>query len=582
LRAAFAFLVFTCAYAQHDVPWRLTQSAHFDVYSQTDDRAARDTLNWLEQLRGFFIQQTGLNLDGSTPVRVIVFRSVNEYQPYRLRGFADAYYVGSGSRDYIVLCAPDASNLHIAAHEYAHLILRASGLQKPLWLNEGLAEFFSTVKIGDRGSALGGDVPANAQALQRNDWLPMNDLLTHEEPRAGEELRQTMVYYAQCWALLDMLVLSPTYGPRFHALITALTLGTPGIEAFATILKKSPAALSADLHSWEKNPARLVPVSLPGVRSNDIATEISDVSTLESRSMLAELLLAANQLDRAEVLYRGLLKESPAAPEAYAALGAIALRRGDLAAARTEWKEAIDRGIKDSTLCYQFAVLAENAGVPPVEIRMVLERAIALKPDYDDARYKLALLEKNAGHYELAVNQLRAMIRISPARAYNYWIALADALNELGRREEAVTATQKAAQAASTPAERERAAELAYYAKTDLSVAFARDANGRQQMVTTRIPHDSTDWNPFIEPSDDIRRVQGTLRRVDCGDEMRISVETATGRLTLAIPDPSHVQMRNAPAEFVCGAQKEKKTVLVEYSATDKKSDGIVRGLSFL
>ncbi len=119
--------------------------------------------------------------------------------------------------------------------------------------------------------------------------------------------------------------------------------------------------------------------------------------------------------------------------------------------------------------------------------------------------------------------------------------------------------------------------------QTDLAVEFSRDANGRAQMVTTRIPHNASTWNPFIEPGDDIRRVQGTLREIECSDKgMRIMVDTTGGVLTLAIPDPSHVQMRNAPAEFTCGPQPA-SPVTAEYAATKAREngDGVVRGLEF-
>src|ERR1700730_5709917 len=125
--------------------WRVTRSAHFEVYAQTNDQRAREILTWFEQLRAFFLQPSGWNTnlsqpDRVAPVQVVVFASPEEYQPYRLRTNDDAYYVGAGSQDYIVMAAASPHALGLAAHEYAHLVLRASGLQLPPWLNEGLAE----------------------------------------------------------------------------------------------------------------------------------------------------------------------------------------------------------------------------------------------------------------------------------------------------------------------------------------------------------------------------------------------------------------------------------------------------------
>jgi hypothetical protein len=172
------------------------------------------------------------------------------------------------------------------------------------------------------------------------------------------------------------------------------------------------------------------------------------------------------------------------------------------------------------------------------------------------------------------------MREVAPPRAYYYWCTVADALTGLGRGDEAQAAARLASERAATTEERGHAAELAYIARTHMAVRLARDAAGNLQMVTTRVPNDATGFNPFIEPADDLRRVQGTLREIECGAQtMRLSVDSAGGRLALTIPDPRRVQMRNAPEEFVCGPQPG-NSVLVEYAAT-KEKEGIVRGLEF-
>jgi hypothetical protein len=109
---------------------------------------------------------------------------------------------------------------------------------------------------------------------------------------------------------------------------------------------------------------------------------------------------------------------------------------------------------------------------------------------------------------------------------------------------------------------------------------MTRDAEGNSRIVTTRVPTNDNRFNPFIEPSDDLRRVQGILREIECGSPgMRLTVDTAAGMLKLSIPDPTRVQTGNAPPEFICGPQPG-KAVLVEYAAT-KEKEGIVRGLEF-
>jgi tetratricopeptide (TPR) repeat protein len=565
--------------------WSLARSAHFEVYSQAGDTSARSALLWLEQLHTFFQQQTRLNLDNRPPVRVIAFRSTKEYEPYRLRPSSDAYYVGAETRDYIVMPALGAGEFATAAHEYAHLILRASGLRLPLWLSEGLAELYSTLRISDRGWNMGGDLPARSQCLRRNSWLPLPQLLTLPPESPVRENRDTAaLFYAQSWKLAEMLMLSPEYGPRFQALLTALTSGIPSLQAMANAYAKPLDAITRDLHAWADTRHNFAPISISGVPATAAAVEVSGLSAFASRSLIAELLLAIGELDRAQALYRDLARDSPS-PDISAALGTIALRKGDRESARKEWRQAIGEGVHDATLCYRYAMLGQDAGLSAGEIRPALERAIALRPDFDDARYSLALLESNSGHYDTAVIQLRAMRSIAPTRAYAYWSAMAYALGELGRRDESKAAAQRAMEHASTPAERANAAQLAYVAETDLAVQFTRDANGHAQMVTTRVPHNTTAWNPFVEPSDKIHRVVAKLRELDCagGRATGIAVDTAEGRLTLAIPDASHVLMRNAPSEFICGPQSA-NTVMVEYAASETQggsANGVLRGMEF-
>jgi hypothetical protein len=193
----------------------------------------------------------------------------------------------------------------------------------------------------------------------------------------------------------------------------------------------------------------------------------------------------------------------------------------------------------------------------------------------------LALLEKNAGHHQAAVEQFQAMRTVPDTRAYACWLALADTFNELGRRDEAQSAARHASEHATTVAERTRAAQQAYIAQTDLGVQFARDSSGHLQLETTRMPHQTADWNPFIEPDDDVQRLQGRLREIDCGKTTSIRVEAAGKLVTLAIPDLQHVQMRHAPAEFTCGPQTGSGVVVDYARAPNAGGNNIVRGMDF-
>jgi tetratricopeptide (TPR) repeat protein len=267
-----------------------------------------------------------------------------------------------------------------------------------------------------------------------------------------------------------------------------------------------------------------------------------------------------------------------------AALGTIAGRQGNREENLTQWREAIRHNSADAELCYRYALLAEDAGRDAQDVRAALERAVALAPDFDDARYKLALVESQAGEYSRAVEQLQAMRVPVETRRFAYWIAPASALNELDKRNEAQEAAKEAEKVAQSEAERWQARQLAYVAATDLRVQFVTDSEGHARMQTTRVEHGATDFNPFIEPTDHIQRAQGKLGEVLCkaGKLSGFLVRTADGAVTVEVSDPLHVLIRNGPGEFYCGPIEEPE-VEADYAVVESsgKTTNVLRGMTF-
>jgi tetratricopeptide (TPR) repeat protein len=302
-----------------------------------------------------------------------------------------------------------------------------------------------------------------------------------------------------------------------------------------------------------------------------IDAAVTDIPEDAVRLVIAELLLATNRIEQAESLFRHLGVPGP--------LAAIALRRGDRETARRQWAQAVADNRDDAVLCFRYAILAEEAGFPPEDIRPALERAVALRPAFDDALFRLALVDQELTDYQASLTHLQAMRSVAPGRRYTYWISMTRALGELGRLKEARAAAQKAREFARTDDERDHAIQVGILAVTDPAVQVTRDEDGNVRVVAGRVPH-GAEWNPFIEPGDRVRRVEGALREIDCsGSTSLFLVETGKSTLKLRVPDPLHVQMRQAPPEFTCGPQPMNR-VLAEYAETGVDA-GVLRGLEF-
>ena len=587
-KSVFAFLVsvLQCGtvVAQTSDKWVALTNSHFEIYSQKGGEPPYWALSWFERLRAALMQAAflpGIARVANPPVvRVIGFRSAQEYIQYRIRPTADAYYAESNRRNYIVVPSLEPRYFALAAHEYAHFALHATGLKLPVWLAEGLAEYCSTLEFTVDGYTVGGDIAGRMQTLRREKWTSLEDLA---ESQAGSTVRQDNErFYAQSWALVDMLITSPEYQNRLAVFLASLNSGRSSREAFAQVYGKSFETVTRDLTRWlgRKRKKYSVAMDLP-------APAISSHSALsvdQSDLLLADLLVAIGELGRARDRYAELVRQRPWDADIHAALGSIAFSQGKREEAVHEWRQALDNGLKDADLSFRYAEVAEEAGAPDAEVRAALRRAVELRPGFDDARFKLGLLESNAGNYPEAVSHFIAMSVPQGPRAYGYWAGLAYAYKELGRRSEAVAAAQKALREANTIEERQHALDIAYIARTDLKTQFVRDADGRVRLATTRVERGATDFNPFVEPSDRMQQSKGQLSEVLCeaGSLKGFRVLTANGLLTVTVPDPQHVLIENGPHEFFCGAV-EKVNVRVDYALVDsvEGKSNILRAMRF-
>ena len=101
-------------------------------------------------------------------------------------------------------------------------------MELPPWLNEGLAELYSSLEPRGAKILVGQVIPARLQALRSDPWIPLSVLLTvdHQSPDYNERSRAGM-FYAESWALVHMLNLDLAYRPQLKALVAALKEAIP-------------------------------------------------------------------------------------------------------------------------------------------------------------------------------------------------------------------------------------------------------------------------------------------------------------------------------------------------------------------
>ncbi|HTA46303.1 MAG TPA: tetratricopeptide repeat protein [Bryobacteraceae bacterium] len=579
--------------------WLHLATPHFEMYTDVGERSARDAILYFEQVRSFFTEAAPVR-GGVTefPVRIVIFKNEKQYRPYAMNSFATAYYVGTQWRDYIVMQDADTEHLPAAIHEYMHLIVRHSGLELPVWLNEGWADVYSTLKPIGKKTALGDLIPGRVQELNGGKWLDFNTLTSADQhsPYYNEANRAGM-FYSESWALVHMLYLAPDYKQKFPAFVGAILQRKTAAEACQIAYGRSAAQVFADLKSYlTRNQlfGVLFDVKLTKAEEEAVVTPAGD---FESGLTLADLLAALNKRDEAQAAYDRLAKIKPDNAEIPQSLGYLAWRNGNTESARAHFEKAFASGADDPQMCFHLASLEQTAHQPNEKIIPPLLRALKGRPDYVDARIELGVVELNAQNYDAAIAAFVQLHNIPAERAPLVFNGMAYAYAQKG---DLTSARQQALNARKwdrTDVETRQTDDLIRYidrvqsaGKASAIPEIARSNPGSDSAPPTlrrAVPPAFRAEPDIVTPGERVERVQGTMKALDCsGDHPRLEVLVEGKPLILDVAEPEKVVLKHdgaATFDFTCGPQKP-VAATIEYtpvSGPGKSPAGNLRGIEF-
>lgn len=407
------FLLSASAFAAQP-EWVTMQNENFRVYSSASEGSTREVLNYLERVRGFFVQFTGAELDKSAPISVVIFGSEKEYQPYRLNSFAVAYYSSQSDRDFIVIGKLGAQSSQIAAHEYTHLVYQHAGYSLPPWLNEGLAELFSTLRGSGDDTEFGDILLGRLQALNEDKWVPLETILSADNTSPYyNETKQAGALYNEGWALVHMLTTTEQYRPKFLAVVQAINSGTPSVQALESVYGMPLAQLENALKSYIRgNAFNHLKVKIKLDRTEKLTAQPADV--FEVRELQAELLMGLKDRQaEARSRFEELAREQPKRAEPRANLGYLAWRDGNRSEAVEQFAMAFELGNRSPRLLLDFARLAGRD--KPESSMAALTALLEMEPKNLDARLLLANLLMSQSQFSQAVTVASPIVSVRTA-----------------------------------------------------------------------------------------------------------------------------------------------------------------------
>jgi hypothetical protein len=208
------------AAATPQAEWHRIDSPNFVVIGEVGARELSDVAGQFEGFHETLRRVLGEGVTSTVvPTIVIVFPSDRAFAPFMpiVQGKTlevGGRFLGAPDINYIAIVGDGRpGRLRTLFHEYAHLVMSNMSRHVPIWLSEGVAEYYSTFELIQEGreAVLGGPIESHVALL--TETLHKARLLTVEEvlnvdkysPLYNENDRRS-VFYAQVWALTHLIV----------------------------------------------------------------------------------------------------------------------------------------------------------------------------------------------------------------------------------------------------------------------------------------------------------------------------------------------------------------------------------------
>jgi tetratricopeptide (TPR) repeat protein len=423
--------------------WIELKTRRFELYSGASESATRETLHRLDQMDAFLSKLPEFKPKSEAPVRVVIFSTVEQFAPYKAKNFEAGHYESSGVRDWIAL-GPVYDPL-IVAHEFTHLTVHRAGLQLPAWLNEGLADFFSTAAVTGAEVRIGAVPQTRMNALTAGKWMDLEALLAFDDKRYEAMTEaEAGVLYPESWALTHMFYMSPDYAGDFPKLLRALDHNKAPGDVLQRVYQKGADAVTAGVRSYIAQPKladKVLPLSAGGTEAPAPAPAAYPITPFVTDLILADLLgvmgnktkdkearAAFEQLNAryrpADEIRTLSADDAPSMAAIYVQLG-LTGRESDPNAALLEVVDRItklpqiqqpkpDSAPSLAEMYFQIGLAKNAARQPAGNIAEAFDKSVTLRPDYLAAHQQLIKTWRKAQEYGKAVEAVNRAVAALP------------------------------------------------------------------------------------------------------------------------------------------------------------------------
>lgn len=491
--ALLLLLVFSGPVARAANPaWTEVKSQHFTLVTDAGDKEARRLLDQFERMHWVF--QTLFphnNIDPASPIVVIAVRDQQEFRTlepaaYLGRGKLDlaGYFMKAPDKNYILMRL-DVEGEHpytTLYHEYTHLELGTA--EMPLWLNEGLAQFFENTEFRNKDVMLGEPSGWDLQILQKTPLIPLETLFRVDanSPYYHEEEKGS-IFYPESWALTHLLMMTDRHNKTDH-IDTYLKLVdqqvdpvTAAQQAFGD-LKALQAALSSYTNRMSYTVLKLDSAAAP-IDPNSM-TAVS-ITPAQANAYRADVLAYDGRTTDAQTLLDAILKTDANNVLAHETEGYLAWHEGHRDEAKKWYAQAVALDSQSSLAQYYYAAFSVADGDTGPQVESAFRAAIKLNPRFAPPYDGLAqLYGRRRDNLDEAHSMSNMAIELDPANL-NYRLNAANVLLEQQHFDDALHVLE-AAKPVARSADDERIVEMRIG-----QIQLAKDEAAQQQRRTAEV-----------------------------------------------------------------------------------------------
>jgi len=396
-----------------DDEWIRVTTPHFSIVSNARQGASKEIALQLERFRALVEGEGSVS---SRPSTIVIFRDEVSYWPYKMNrqgkpANVAGHFASTRDGNYIGVNADAGETPYsVIFHEYTHYLLNQTFAQIPLWMNEGRAEFFSTVRMrGDRAE-VGRPVEHHVRLLRQRKMLPLDQvfLMTTKSPGYNEGTRQGL-FYAQSWVLYHYLMMnSAEQRRRLPFFLRRMEEGDVPTE---TLFEST---YGYDFEQLEKKLKLYVQANMFNFleyRDRDLGSVESQVQPMTRADYLHELgdYLAHVTPWRAEdaaAHFRESLRLDPKQARSHASLARLLEDEGKMLEANEHYAAAIENAGEDYFPFFAYGmssvdrflarkpkIFARPKQIPKEALaaRGLLARSLSLSPGLAEAHYALGI-----------------------------------------------------------------------------------------------------------------------------------------------------------------------------------------------